>query len=249
MKVLVGGTGLIGSVLREQTGFDYCFNSQNIQELPSVCDYIDSLYLACLPAAKWKVNQEPLADLENIINIVSVLQKAKIKKIVVYSTIDVYLDSPLLMDERTLPCMNGVGYGSNRLLFEILVRSLSVQQATIIRLPALFHRLIKKNILFDLLNQNNIQQINGNSFYQWYNLERLWTDTQAATPNRITNLFSEPVDTALLLRECFPEYIEQVSYGDLVRYDYRTIFTPTGYIADAQTSLHEIKEFVNATRN
>jgi len=249
MKVLVGSTGLIGSVLREQTGFDYCFNSQNIEELPSVCPYIDALYLACLPAAKWKVNREPLADLENIINIVSILQRVKARKIVLYSTIDVYLHSPLLVDERYFPRMNGVDYGSNRFLFETLVRPLSGKEVTIIRLPALFHRLIKKNILFDLLNDNNIDKINANSFYQWYDLKDLWEDTQNAPSNRIVNLFPAPLDTTLLLKECFPEYLERVSCGDMVRYDYRTIFSPTGYICDAQSSLSKIKGFVNEIRN
>lgn len=249
MKVLVGSTGLIGSVLREQTGFDYCFNSQNIEELPTVCPYIDSLYLACLPAAKWKVNQQPLVDLENIINIVSVLQRAQARKVFVYSTIDVYLHSPLLVDERYFPRMNGVDYGSNRFLFEMLVRPLSSKEVTIIRLPALFHRLIKKNILFDLINDNNIDKINGNSFYQWYNLNHLWEDTQNAPANRVINLFPEPLDTTLLVKECFPEYIDKVNYGQAVRYDYRTIFSPTGYICDAQSSLEAIKEFVNEARN
>lgn len=249
MKVLIGSTGLIGSVLREQTGFDYCFHSRNLHELPAVCPYIDSLYLACLPAAKWKVNQEPLADLENIINILSILQRVNIRKVVLYSTIDVYLHSPSLADERYFPRMQGVDYGSNRFLFETLVKSLPMKEIKTIRLPALFHRLIKKNILFDLLHNNNIDKINGNSFYQWYNLNHLWEDTQNAPANRIVNLFPAPVDTTILLEECFPEYVEKVSYGELVRYDYRTIFSPTGYICDSNSSLNDIKEFINAIRN
>lgn len=249
MKVLVGSTGLIGSVLQEQTDFDYCFHSQNINELPILCPYVDAMYLSCLPAAKWKVNQQPLKDLENIINILSVLQQVKANKIIVYSTIDVYLYSPLLMDERYFPYLNGVDYGSNRFIFEMLVRRLSTREVTIIRLPALFHRLIKKNILFDLLHQNNIEQINGNSSYQWYDLNDLWEDTQNVTPNRIVNLFPQPLHTKVILEECFPHFADKVSYGEEVKYDYRTIFSPTGYIHDSQSSLTKIKEFVNAFGN
>lgn len=249
MKVLVGSTGLIGSVLQEQTTFDYCFNSSNLQELPEACPHVDALYLACLPAAKWKVNQEPLVDLKNIINIVGVLQEIKAKKIILYSTIDVYLHSPLLVDERYFPRLNGVDYGGNRFLFETLIKALPAKEITIIRLPALFHRLIKKNILFDLLHDNNIDQINGNSFYQWYDLKDLWEDSQNAPSNRTVNLFPAPVDTTILLEECFPEYVEIINYRNLIRYDYRTIFSPTGYICDAQSSLSKIKEFVNEARN
>ena len=248
MKVLVGSTGLIGLVLREQTGFDYCFNSRNIQELPNLCPYIDSLYLACLPATKWKINQNPLADLENIINILSVLQTVRARKIVLYSTIDVYCHSPLLVDEQYFPKMMGVDYGSNRLLFEAMVKLLPNREVVIIRLPAVFHRLIKKNILFDLLNDNNINRINGNSFYQWYDLKDLWEDTQNAS-GRIVNLFPEPIDTTILLEECFPEYIEKVNYGQLVKYDYRTMLSPTGYICDKELSLNKIKEFINEAGN
>ena len=76
MKVLVGDTGLIGSVLQQSANFDATFNSRNIHELTEIANMpgqVDELYLACLPATKWLVNQDPTKDLNNILSIVDVL--------------------------------------------------------------------------------------------------------------------------------------------------------------------------------
>ena len=65
MNILVGNTGFIGKNLREKINFDYEFNSSNIEKLlecPSGCD----IYLSCLPATKWKVNQNLYQDIQNI---------------------------------------------------------------------------------------------------------------------------------------------------------------------------------------
>jgi hypothetical protein len=49
-------------------------------------------------------------------------------------------------------------------------------------LPALFGKHIKKNIIYDLLNENEIHNINYNSLYQWYNLSGIVTQTLNADP-------------------------------------------------------------------
>jgi hypothetical protein len=161
MKILIGNSGLIGTTLKDYITFDYEFNSKNIDELRDVqTDISTELYLACLPATKWQVNQQPQRDLENIFKILDIISKKQYGTIVLYSTIDVYHDAPAESDESYELTVSTPSYGSNRLFFEKMVKStLSYQKLLILRLPALFGKHIKKNILFDLLNDNNINKI------------------------------------------------------------------------------------------
>ena len=124
MKILVGNTGLIGSVISEKIIFDYSFNSKNInnfnQTIPDNCD----LYLSCLPATKWLVNQNLKQDLDNIHNIINILKSKTYNKIYLFSTIDVYINN---IHHGSNECdyipFNELSYGSNRLLFEILIKN------------------------------------------------------------------------------------------------------------------------------
>lgn len=247
MKVLIGDTGLVGGVLQEQTRFDATFNSSNIEDLPRQCPEIKQLYLACLPATKWLINKSPNHDLANAINIVSILQSVKIWEVVLYSTIDVYQDSPAGVDERFLPSFSGVNYGSNRLVFEQLIQhGLPNAKVKIIRLPALFHRSIKKNILYDLLNDNCLEQANVNSAYQWYPLNKLWRDTENA-PFAITNLFPPPIETQVIVERFFPE--KKLWEGPKVVYNFCTKYSITGYLYDQQTVLQLMEAFINEVRS
>jgi hypothetical protein len=123
MKVIVGNTGLVGSTLSDSIKFDLSFNSKNINEFPSQeidgCD----LYLSCLPATKWLVNQDVVGDLENLIDLIKIFKSKSYRNVYVISTIDVYGDSPQNTDENYQPNFKNSNYGSNRLLFESLVRT------------------------------------------------------------------------------------------------------------------------------
>ena len=74
MKLLIGSTGLIGTTLKDSITFDYEFNSKNINDLIDL-ELTDStdVYLSCLPATKYLVNQNPTADLDNILKIIDIL--------------------------------------------------------------------------------------------------------------------------------------------------------------------------------
>ena len=43
-------------------------------------------------------------------------------------------------------------------------------------LPGVFSKNIKKNIIYDLIHNNNVSEINSDSIFQWYNLENLTKD-------------------------------------------------------------------------
>lgn len=246
MKILVGNSGLIGETLKEKIKFDLEFNSKNIDSFNSlvVDDY--DLYLSCLPATKWKVNQNIEEDLKNINNIFNMIKQKKYNKIILFSTIDVLCDSPLKSDENYKPNSTTLNYGTNRYFFELLVRQIKCNDLKIFRLPALFSKKIKKNVLYDLINKNNINEINVNSIFQWYNLDYLVNDINNFSINYkdeiLFNLFTEPIFTTEILT-LFPEVnYKELKFGNPIIYDYTTKFG--GYISNKKDVLNDIKKLI-----
>ena len=257
MNILIGNTGLIGTTLKKNIKFDFEFNSKDFHTFVTKIPDGEhcNLYLSCLPATKWQVNQNILKDLNNISLIINSLATKSYKNIYLISTIDVYCDSPLKSDENTKPTVNTLSYGTNRLLFEKMVENiLNYDRLSIYRLPALFSKDIKKNVLYDLLNNNNVNLINVNSIFQWYNLEYLYGDIVFNDEHYkhdlryMFNMFSQGVETRRIVNELFPEYSNIVCEKNLVNYDYCTNVDKSGYLYTAEESFDQIKEFVNEYR-
>lgn len=252
MKLLIGNTGLIGTTLKDSVKFDYEFNSKNINDLLKLninFSEVD-LYLCCLPATKWLINKDPQADLENIFNILNIISKKEYNRIILYSTIDIYTGVPLESDESYPIQIQSPNYGSNRFLFEKLIsNTLKFNKLLILRLPALFGKHIKKNILFDLLNNNEIHKINYHSKYQWYNLNDLAKDTvhclNLIGNKVIINLFSEPIDTSDILGLFNIDKSNVDTKSNQIIYNYKTNSNPTNYVKNKSQILHEIKEFIS----
>jgi hypothetical protein len=239
MDVLVGSTGLIGSVLREHHDFDCRFNSENIHLAPLLKEGIDTLYLACLPAEKWKANQAPIADFDNMYHVLTKIRLWKPREVVLYSTIDVYSQTYKYVQD--FPEMHAIDYGSVRYIFELLVKQTFPNSiVTIIRLPALFHKRIKKNILFDLLNRHNIEKINANSCYQWYDLSDLWTDTKACEKGKSHQWFSAPIETLEIIDKWFPWARTEVDCSLRIEYNYGP------YFASKEATMKKMEAFINA---
>ena len=252
MKLLIGSSGLIGTVLKDCIKFDFEFNSKNIKNLSTLnfnepCD----LYLACLPATKWKVNLNPQKDLDNIYSILEIISKKKFRSVVLYSTVDVYNDAPLESDESYPLSVTKPGYGSNRLVFEKLIESnISYDKLTILRLPALFGKHLKKNIIYDLLNNNEVDKINYNSSYQWYNLNDLVKDTIHCVKTyndkvNTINLFTEPIHTSEILNIFNVDKCKVNTKLTEIKYNYKTNTNSFGYVRDRKRILEEIKNFID----
>jgi hypothetical protein len=247
MKVLIGNTGLIGQTLQDYIKFDFVFNSSNINEFSEHQLEDVELYLACLPATKWKVDKDILSDLDNMYQIISIIKNRSYKKIVLFSTIDVYNNTPIYADEHSHPIITKLCYGSNRRLFELMIKELDCLNTQIYRLPALFGHRIKKNVLFDLLHNHNIDAININSMFQWFNLNRLvFTISNIDIPGTY-NLFTEPIHTSELIK-LFDISITNSNQESIV-YNYKTTLTKSGYLQNSHEVYCEIKEFINEFRN
>lgn len=251
MRLLVGNTGLIGTTLKDSIQFDYEFNSKNLEELLSLP--IDTsqaeLYLACLPATKWLVNQDPQSDLNNIFRILNVITKREYGTIILYSTIDVYNGSPLEANEDYKISITTPNYGSNRYLFENLIKNtIKYKRLLTIRLPALFGKHIKKNIIYDLLNNNETNKIKYNSTYQWYNLDKLVTDTNnclnITKDFQCINLFTEPIPTSEILNIFRLSEKDVDNNSDSIIYNYKSKISSTGYVESKTDILEQINQFI-----
>lgn len=245
-NIIVGHTGFVGQNLCEDIAFDYQFNSKNLHDIgecPAACN----LYLSCLPATKWKVNQNLIGDIENIYKLLNVLINNTYRNVYLISTIDVYGDSPIKVSETYRPNYGGLSYGSNRLLFESLVDNyLTYENFRIFRLPALYGKNLKKNIIYDLLNHNQVEEINLNSKFQWYDLSDLSMDicnlSHTHPQSKIYNLFPEPVSTLDIVDKFFPN--EKCSYGSELIYDYKTDHTVSGYLYSSDVVFEKLWRFL-----
>lgn len=249
MKLIVGSTGLVGKSLIEQENFDFKFNTKNIHEFNQIATDGDELLLTCLPATKWMVNKDVVGDMKNIHDIINIISRKKYSKVTLISTIDVYNQTHIVkVNEHYSPNVKELSYGTNRLIFEMLVKThICTDNLKIFRLPALFNKNIKKNILFDLINNNNVEQINSNSSFQWYNLDNLSSDIikySELYPNEtLFNLFTEPIDTMDII-SLFPRHIDKVKFMEnRIVYDYETRFGK--YISTKEEVLNDIKKFIN----
>tara|TARA_X000001036_G_scaffold368386_1_gene354008 strand:- start:97 stop:918 length:822 start_codon:yes stop_codon:yes gene_type:complete len=201
---LIGHTGFVGSNLKLLNNFLKCYNSENIND--AYKEHFDLLILAGLSGTKFLINKDPREDLKNIENQKNILKSIKANHIVFISTIDIYSDK-IGVDENCKTELSSLDhYGLNRLEFEGFIVD-NFKKHYIIRLPMLFGKGLKKNILFDLLNNQFLEKINIYSVLQWYDLTNLWKDIKIIIKENIKliNLISEPVTMQDIIRNHFDE--------------------------------------------
>lgn len=191
---LIGHTGFVGSNLSKQYKFTDFYNSKNFTEIKN--QEYDFVVCAGVSAVKWMANKEPENDLEGIKALEDVLSTIKAKQFILISTIDVY---PITQGkDESFDCgsMKNHPYGTHRLAFEKFCMN-HFEDCTVVRLPGLFGEGLKKNVIYDLLNDNCLEMINTKSSFQYYYLKYLWQDIQKAVVNNVKciNFFTEPVPT------------------------------------------------------
>ena len=249
-RAIVGYTGFVGSNLLQFYKFDYFYNSKNFHEAQNM--EFDELFFCGVPAVKWHANKFPEEDNLVISNLKSILATIKVKKIILISTIDVYEYTDTKMNEDyTCDIFNNHTYGANRYLFEDFVKT-NFTNYHIVRLPALFGKGLKKNIIYDLINNNQIHNISKNTLFQWYDLNWLKNDIDLIIQNNISicNLFTEPLSTLEII-QLFNFPIEDFKNKSKLVYDittkYSNIFDSSaeGYIRDKTSVLHNLKLFLN----
>ncbi len=245
---LIGYTGFVGSNLKQQYKFTDFYNSKNFHEMKN--QEYDLVVCAGISAVKWLANKEPEKDLACIKALESVLSTIHAKQFILISTIDVY---PILNEiDESFDCssIENHAYGTHRLAFEKFCDE-KFTNCTTVRLPGLFGEGLKKNVIYDLLNDNCLEMINTKSSYQYYYLKYLWDDIQKALENNIKliNFFTEPVPTDEIISTLFPSKMvgqEAIPEGHYNLYTkYASCWNNNGnYIYTKNEMMEQLLEFI-----
>jgi sugar phosphate isomerase/epimerase len=215
-NAIVGFTGFVGSNLLQFYKFNHFYNSKNFHEAKN--KEFDTLFFSGVPAVKWKANKNPEEDNSIIEELKNILDTISVKKIILISTIDVYENTNNgLNEDYHINYNKNHTYGKNRFLFEEYIKTRYINY-NIIRLPALFGKGLKKNLIYDLINNNNVNDIPINSSFQWYYLDWLKNDIDIILKNdiKICNLFTEPIDTINIIK--IFKKIYGIDYGFQIEY-------------------------------
>jgi hypothetical protein len=206
---LIGCTGMIGKLLQQTMSFDHLFDSHNISTL---LDYkFDILYCAAPSSNRLIANSNPVEDLDNIKILAKYLTLVTANKIVLISTVDTQVKTTC--------------YATNRKYLEQQIQTRT--DYNIVRLCSLIGPSIKKNLLYDLKNNQYTESINLLDVCQWYPLEHLSQDISQliSDGSSIVNLVSEPIVNNEIVKLFAPEKItlmqnRQENYYNIQPYCY-----------------------------
>lgn len=242
---LIGATGYVGTTLRGQRGFDHGYRSSTIEQARD--GRFDVLICAGAPAQKWRANAEPDADRASLARLQAVLATVRARQCVLISTVDVFAQ-PQGVDEAT-PVVDAAlqPYGRHRYELERFVRA-HFPQALIVRLPGLIGPGLRKNALFDLHNDNGLDQLDHRAVFQFYPMVNLWWDIEAALAAgiRLLHLTAAPLSLSEIARAGFGREFRNERPGQPARYDFRSRYVADGYQYDRVASLLAIRAYAQS---
>lgn len=250
-RALIGYSGFVGGNLLAQQAFDECYNSKNIREISG--RGFSEVYCAGAPAVKWLANKEPENDRRILDELYATLATIDADKFVLISTVDVY-PHPIDVDEESpIDKQQCHPYGLHRLQLE---EKLAERFDTlVVRLPGLFGPGLKKNVIFDFLNQNNVDQVNPRGVFQFYDLKHLSKDIATALDHQLSvvNISCEPTSVAEVAEICLGHPFENSIDTPGARYDYRSRYAhcfggEKGYMYSRDQVLDDLRLFVREFR-
>jgi sugar phosphate isomerase/epimerase len=214
---IVGWSGLVGQNLLTQLpqrDIDL-YNSRNIESLRGKT--YDTLYFCAMPAEKWKINKNPEADYSTLIALQGILKTVIVSTFILISTVDVMDSSVEQTESGTIYADHP--YGKHRRWLEDFVRE-NFSNSYVIRLPGLFGWGLKKNIIYDLLNNNQVSNVCLTSKFQWYFLDNLVRDISDCISRGIhtIQLVSEPISVNTVVSRFFPEKVADCTGTAVVEY-------------------------------
>jgi len=220
-NALIGFSGFVGNTLLKQASFQNLYRSTNISDIQNKS--FDTVVCAGAPAVKWMANKEPEQDKHSIQSLISHLTTVKCKKFILISTVDVFTDPIKSVESTAIETSNLNPYGLHRYQLEEFVRN-NFDTHLIVRLPGLVGPGLKKNIIYDFLNQNNLDAIDSRGVFQFYPMVNLWSDIQIALDHKIPliHLTSEPITVEEVANHCFNLEFKQQTVAKPAIYDFRT---------------------------
>ena len=220
-NALIGYSGFVGSTLLKQTSFDSLYRSTNISEIRG--REFEIVVCAGAPAQKWLANQDPEGDRAKIDGLIENLRSVRCSRFILISTVDVF-KSPIAVDEDVRIDETDLHpYGLHRLKLERFVET-NFSQNVIVRLPGLVGPGLRKNVIYDFLNHNNLHSIDSRGVFQFYPMVNLWFDIETALAQRLqlVHLTAEPVRVSDVSLNGFGRKFDQSLNGNPVTYDLRT---------------------------
>jgi hypothetical protein len=245
---LIGHTGFVGGNLQRQFSFGELYHSSNIEQIRG--KYFDVMVCSGVSAVKWQANRFPVEDRAAIDRLLRNLTTVSAARVILISTVDVYpriegIDE--LFDPHGIP---NHAYGINRLYVEDTIRK-SFPHAHIVRLPGLFGPGLKKNIIYDLLHDNNLEIINPRNRFQFYDVRRLWQDLQPVLHDglKLVNFATEPIETSEIVRRYFPDKQIGSQAAAQIKYDMQTVYAERfggsgGYLYSAEQVLTWLGDWI-----
>ena len=218
---LIGYSGFVGTTLLKQASFDSLYRSTTIAKI--IGQSFERVVCAAAPAQKWIANREPEADRATIDGLIEHLKSLTCEMFVLISTVDVF-NNPIGIDEDTAVAEAGLhAYGLHRLLLEKFVAD-HFANHLIVRLPGLVGPGLRKNVIFDLLNDNNLHTIDSRGVFQFYPMVNLWFDIRTALEAglKMVHLTAEPITVAEVAEEGFGKKFEQIVVHSPATYDLRS---------------------------
>lgn len=243
---LIGYSGFVGSTLLKQRPFDELYRSTNIGQIEG--RGFDLVICAGAPAQKWIANREPEADRWKIEGLIEHLGGMECSTFVLVSTIDVF-KSPNGVNEETGIDEDGLHpYGLHRRMLEKFVEDRFAQHL-IVRLPGLVGPGLRKNVIFDFLNNNNLHAIDCRGVFQFYPMVNLWYDIRQAlnTGLKLVHLTAEPISVAEVAESGFGWEFKQTLPNPTAAYDMQSIHAESGnYQYSKREILHAVRSYAQS---
>ena len=244
---IIGYTGFIGRNLSKKIKTKYLYNSENINEIKY--KNFDKIYCCGTSSLIWKANKDPEKDFFKIFELIKNISTVKCKLFILISTIEVYED---VSDcgEKTFIYKKGLSYGSNRFFLENFV-STRFKKYCIVRLPVVYGEGLKKNIIYNLLNKNQIKNINPNDILQYYPVDKLYLDINFSIKNNLSliNLSSEPIKNSEIIKIFYKKIISNKKKMAIRNYNMKSIYSKIwnkkNYIYTKKYIINDLIKFKN----
>lgn len=239
---IVGWTGFVGQTLASKITDADMYNSTNIQDL--IGKSYKTIFFCGMPAEKWKINQHPAEDYENTQRLITILQSVFAERFILISTVDIF--------DCSIPqCENGTDfathpYGGHRQLMEEFVRE-HFPIYNIMRLPGLFGKGLKKNIVYDLIHNNQVNTICPDSSFQWYNIDNIKEDIDVCIDKGFSevNLVSPPISVRKIVDTFFSEKLTELRGVTPISYILKTRHRESGYWSTYRSIIEDLSAYIS----
>jgi len=229
---IIGHTGFVGTYVKQLFPHASCYHTKNIHDIKQ--QTFDLVINCGIPAKKWLANKEPEQDWNNIQTLLDCIERLETAQFVHISTIDVF-------DNNHFDQISQEPYGKHRRQVEDWLTSKFGEKLIIIRLGALFGFGLRKNILYDLIHNKQIQ-VHPQSCFQWYNMEWFAHDLQYTLKQQHKkewNWFCEPLTNEELFCDIYGASFD--TQLPLKQYDLKP---NDGYWRSKQACLHSIHRYL-----